>query len=564
MTSFATFLEFKCSSIFVLLIVHCVSFGSVAILLLLSLHLHLFLFPFRPQPSCHPTAGGSATLPTLSDPPTIFFSSIPERPISFSPPPTGPPKAYNTQRRKSTSILEAHTRHFQPAYPRYGSSLHPFAGVEGVDTPSFFMHNPGFATAAQRLGVGEHPHPGGTGGSGEETEFKPSGLTGPLRSHGVRRLPDDRAPARAFEFPSAEASGYESGPQAGFFHSHIMQRLNAHSPIPPPVPSMSQAAGCPLSCPSSDAQHHASPSTYAMSTPPVMADAPPPPSPGSVFDYHLAAAAAAAASDPSLLASRLYRARRSSMDLPLEENTPTGSSGSGSYLRLQPVTEEMCSYVSPELPLPPGSLLLHHAGFSAKDRSPEPSSDSLPSSDAGEFQSPPPSSRHFDPSAARSIPQSSSAAFCDLTESQAHPPSMQSFLPPSPATEPGVSAPQQESLIPSAWARHGGVVPSQADMTYHESLLAMQANNAALVLSSHFQRSPSRKAMGPIALLQYCCLTNCHELKGLFFFCQQGPAVLFQSPSTSRRSSKFLLFKIQTGDDCLMNIVNSSCKRAIR
>ncbi|XP_051911448.1 serine/threonine-protein kinase WNK1 isoform X4 [Hippocampus zosterae] len=458
--------------------------------------------------------GGSATLPSLSDPPTFFFSSIPERPISFSPPPTGPPKAYNTQRRKSTSILEAHTRHFQPAYPRYGSSLHPFAGMEGVDTPSFFMLNPGFATAAQRLGVGEHLHPAGR----SEPAFYGYKDMRAQQEEVVRRLSLNQAalldhyeamayggyPMSAHQLgllnfhqqrqaaAAAATLGYESGPQPGFLHSHIMQRLSAHSPIPPPVPSMSQAAGGPVSCPSSDAQHHASPSTYAMSTPPVMADAAP--SPGSVFDYHLAAAAA---SDPSLLASRFYRARRSSMDLPLEENTPTGSSGSGSYLRLQPVTEEMCSYVSPELPLPPGSLLLHHAGFSAKDRSPEPSSDSLPSSDAGEFQSPPPSSRHFDPSAARSIPQSSSAVFCDLTESWAHPPSMQNFLPPSPAAEPGVSAPQQESLIPSAWARHGGVVPSQANMTYHESLLAMQANNAALVSTA--QPAPGSPLLGPVA-----------------------------------------------------------------
>ncbi|XP_077355155.1 serine/threonine-protein kinase WNK1 isoform X3 [Festucalex cinctus] len=462
--------------------------------------------------------GGSGILPTLPDPPTIFFPSIPERPISFSPPPTGPPKAYNTQRRKSTSILEAHTRHFQPAYPRYGSSLHPFAGMEGVDAPPLFMVNPGFATAAQRLGVGEHLH---LPGQSEATYY---GYKDMRAEHEevVRRLSLNQAalldhyeamaysgyPMTAHQLglltfhqqqrqaaATAATLAYDSGPQPGFLHPHVMQRLSTHSMIPPPAPSMSQPAGFPVSCSSSDTQHHTSPSTYPMSAPPVMADAPPPT--GSVFDYHLAAVAAA--SDPSLLASRLYRARRSSMDLPLEENTPTGSCGSGSYLRLQPVTEEMCSYISPELPLPPGSLLFHHAGLSTKDRSPEPSSDSLPSSDAGEFQSPPPSSHHFESSAARSIPQSSSAVFCDTTESQAHPPSMQTFLPPTPAPDLGAPAAQQESLDPSAWARHGGAVPSWPDMTYNESLLAMQANNSILAQVSTAQPDPGSPQLGPAA-----------------------------------------------------------------
>ncbi|XP_037098547.1 serine/threonine-protein kinase WNK1 isoform X11 [Syngnathus acus] len=480
---------------------------------------HSMAHPYSGGASAGGGTGGSAALPTLPDPPTIFFPSIPERPVSFSPPPTGPPKAYNTQRRKSTSILEAHTRHFQPAYPRYGSSLHPFAGMEGVDPPppSLYMVNPSFATTAQRLGVGEHLH---LAGHSEPTFY---GYKDMRAEHEevVRRLSLNQAalldhyeamayggyPMTAHQLgllsfhqqrqAAAAAAGlaYDSGPQPGFLHPHIMQRLSAHSPVPPPGPSMSQSAGCPVSCSSTDTQHHASSSAYPMSAPPIMPDAAA--STGSVFDYHLAAAAAAAASDPSLLASRLYRARRSSMDLPLEENTPTGSGGSGSYLRLQPVTEEMCSYVSPELPLPPGSLFLHHAGLSVKDRSPEPSSDSLPSSDAGEFQSPPPSSCHFDSSAARSIPHPSSAVFCDSTETQAHPPSMQSFLPPTPASDLGASAAQPESLIPSAWARHGGVVPSQPDMTYHESLLALQANNPALVSSA--QPTPGSPLLAPAA-----------------------------------------------------------------
>uniref|UniRef100_A0A672JMT1 Uncharacterized protein n=1 Tax=Salarias fasciatus TaxID=181472 RepID=A0A672JMT1_SALFA len=351
-------------------------------------------------------AGGSIPLQTLPDPPTIFFPSIPERPISFSPPPTGPPKAYNTQRRKSTSILEAHTRHFQPAYPRYGSSLHPFSGMEGVEAPSLFMVNPSFAAAAQRLGVGEPLHlPGQSDPSlygykdmrAEHEEavrrlslnqaalldhFEAMAYGGyPMTAHQLSHLSFHQQRQAA---AAAASLGFDPGPpsQPGFLHQHLMQRMSAHSPIPPPIPPMSVPAGGAV--PPSEACY-ASPSSFPVSAPPVMADAPPPT--GSVFEFHLAAAAAAAAGDPNLLASRLFRARRSSMDLPLEDNSGTGSGGSGSYSRLQPVTEELYSYISPELPLPPGSLLLHHVGVAAKDRSPEPSSDSLASSDAGDRES---------------------------------------------------------------------------------------------------------------------------------------------------------------------------------
>ncbi|XP_039891213.1 serine/threonine-protein kinase WNK1 isoform X2 [Simochromis diagramma] len=475
---------------------------------------HSMPHPFSGGPSTGGGAGGNVPLPTLPDPPTIFFPSIPERPISFSPPPTGPPKAYNTQRRKSTSILEAHTRHFQPAYPRYGSSLHPFSGMEGVEAPSLFMVNPGFAAAAQRLGVGEPLHLPG--------QSDPSfyGFKDMRAEHeeAVRRLNLNQAalldhyeamayggyPMTAHQLfhqqrqaaAAAAGLGFDPGPpsQAGFLHPHILQRMSAHSPIPPPLPPMSASTVGSMSSSSSEgcyAPQHASSSSFPISAPPVMADAPPPT--GSVFEFHLAAAAAAAAAagDPSLLASRLYRARRSSMDLPLEDSPGTGSSGSGTYSRLQPVTEELYSYVSPELPLPPGSLLLHHAGLTVKDRSPDPSSDSLTSSDAGEFQSPPPPPLppSFESSAAQSIPRSSSTAPYDSpggvlhADPQGHPPSVQNFLPTTPSSElplGGSSSNQLESLIQSSWARHGGMVPAQPDMTYHESLLAMQAANPPL------------------------------------------------------------------------------------
>lgn len=459
-------------------------------------------------------AGGSIPLPNLPDPTTIFFPSIPERPISFSPPPTGPPKAYNTQRRKSTSILEAHTRHFQPAYTRYGSSLHPFSGLEGVEGPSLLMVNPSFAAAAQRLGVREPLHLPG------QSDPSLYGYKDMRAEHeeAVRRLSLNQAalldhyeamayggyPMTAHQLfhqqrqaaAAVAGLGYEPvpQPQPAFLHPHLMQKMSSHSPIPQPLTPMSAPAGGSVPTSSSDtcypALQHTSPSTFSISAPPVID---PPSQSGSVFEFHLAAAAAAAG-DPSVLTSRLYRPRRSSMDLPLEDNTGTGSGGSGTYSRLQPVTEELYTYVSPELPLPPGSLLLHHISVAAKDRSPEPSSDSLGSSDAGEFQSPPPPPLlpSFDSTAAQYIPHSSSASLYNSSgggypiDPQGHPPSMQSFLPPTLSSEVplgGTSSTQLESLMQSAWARHGGVVPAQPDMTYHESLLAMQATKPTLVLS---------------------------------------------------------------------------------
>ncbi|XP_069759596.1 serine/threonine-protein kinase WNK1 isoform X3 [Narcine bancroftii] len=64
--------------------------------------------PTGPPYLVHPCGG------VTSQPETGSYPSIPERPFSFSPPPSFPLKSTNPQRRKSTSFLEAHTRHFLP------------------------------------------------------------------------------------------------------------------------------------------------------------------------------------------------------------------------------------------------------------------------------------------------------------------------------------------------------------------------------------------------------------------------------------------------------------------
>lgn len=72
----------------------------------------------------------------------------------------------------------------------------------------------------------------------------------------------------------------------------------------------------------------------------------------------------------------------------METSQEESTQGIGSHGRLQPVTEEQCNYLGPELAGPRGGS----ARRSWPEGSPEYSSDSsqLTSSDTGDFQSPPP------------------------------------------------------------------------------------------------------------------------------------------------------------------------------
>ncbi|XP_075284800.1 serine/threonine-protein kinase WNK1 isoform X8 [Opisthocomus hoazin] len=101
--------------------------------------------PAAPQ---HPR-GGTPTFPDSQ----IFFPTVHERPVSFSPPPVCPPKVAVAQRRKSTSFLEAQTCHFQPLL-KTGQSLVPPGGSPTNWTPEAFVM---LGTAAQRV-TGEPLH----------------------------------------------------------------------------------------------------------------------------------------------------------------------------------------------------------------------------------------------------------------------------------------------------------------------------------------------------------------------------------------------------------------------
>ncbi|XP_037395378.1 serine/threonine-protein kinase WNK1 isoform X6 [Pygocentrus nattereri] len=427
-------------------------------------------FPQQTMPqSVSQQYGGGGGGSTLAPEPPFFFPTIPERPVSFSPPPSCPPKGFSVQRRKSTSILEAHTRHFQPAYRSYGSSLHPFSGVEALE-PSLFLLP---SMAAQRLAEPLHlqaPSESLYGYKEQQEEavrrlslnqatlldhFESMAAYGgyPLAAHQLNQLTlhqhmQAAAASLAFEAPQ---------PNPAYIHPHIPGHMRlTHSPVPQLTPISVAQPVTSVAQPSYDQPH----SSFPHSAPPVLAHAA---EPASAFEFHVHGLQA----DPNAVASRLYRTRRGSMDLNLEE----ASGNSALVSRLQPVTEEYISYVSPELPLPPGSLLLH----GLKDRSPEPSSDSVASSDAGEFNSPPPHTGHphLDVSSAQSIPQTSyygpdtGSGTCD-----GHPPSQQTFLF-VPNSELSGTSSSHISMLHSNWARQ---TPLQPELSYHESALALQGS----------------------------------------------------------------------------------------
>lgn len=444
------------------------------------------LLSLQPQSVSQPYGGGGSG---LVEPP-LFFPTIPERPVSFSPPPPCPPKAFNVQRRKSTSILEAHTRHFQPAYHRsYGSSLHPFTGMEalgpGVE-PSLFMMAP------QRLAEPLHLQPPAESLYGykdvraeqEEVVRRLSLNQAALMDH-LEAMAYSGYPMTAHQLShisfhqqmqvaAAASLAYETQSQPGpaYVHPHVQSHMRlTHSPVPQlSAMSVSSSASAPQQTTAADPGYH--PHSFPHSAPPVLAHTS---EPSTAFEFHMHNLQA----DPAMLASRLYRTRQGSMDLNLEELT----GNQGLCGRLQPVTEELYSYVSPELPLPPGSLLLH----GPKELSPEPSSDSMTSSDAGEFHSPPPHQLYQpqDCSAAQSIPQASYYKTDGGSNiSEGHPPSQMTFL---------LIPPSESSTVPSShitalhstWARQPSL---PLDLTYHEPALSHQG--ATLVPRNTLSRPP--------------------------------------------------------------------------
>ncbi|XP_034791007.2 serine/threonine-protein kinase WNK1 isoform X13 [Pan paniscus] len=356
-----------------------------------------------PQSMAHP-CGGTPTYPESQ----IFFPTIHERPVSFSPPPTCPPKVAISQRRKSTSFLEAQTHHFQPLLRTVGQSLLPPGGSPTNWTPEAVVM---LGTTASRV-TGEsceiqvHPmfEP-----SQVYSDYRP-GLVLPEEAHyfipqeavyvaGVhyqarvaeqyegipynssvlsspmKQIPEQK-PAQGgptsssvFEFPSGQA----------FLVGHL-QNLRLDSGLSPGSPLSSISA--PISTDATRLKFH--PVFVPHSAPAVLTHNNESRS-NCVFEFHVHTPSSSSGEGGGILPQRVYRNRQVAVDLNQEE-LPPQSVGLHGYL--QPVTEEKHNYHAPELTV----SVVEPIGQNWPIGSPEYSSDSsqITSSDPSDFQSPPP------------------------------------------------------------------------------------------------------------------------------------------------------------------------------
>ncbi|XP_067997900.1 serine/threonine-protein kinase WNK1 isoform X8 [Melanerpes formicivorus] len=353
--------------------------------------------PAAPQ---HPR-GGTPTFPDSQ----IFFPTVHERPVSFSPPPVCPPKVAVAQRRKSTSFLEAQTCHFQPLL-KTGQSLVPPGGSPTNWTPEAFVM---LGTAAQRV-AGEplqvqvnpvfEPAP-------VHSDYR-SGPTPPEDAH--YRMHPEAVYLVGMHYPSqvseqCDQVAYNSHAteqqlkqvsepnlgQGGPPHSSVfdfqlgqtylarqVQNLRLDSGMGPLSPLSSVSA--PLSADPAQMTFH---QVFVPHSAPAVLSHSGDGRASCVFEFHVHTPTSAPA-EGAVVPQRVYRSRRGSMETSQEES----AQGPGSHGRLQPVTEELCNSLGPELAGPSRGS----ARRSWLEGSPEYSSDSsqLTSSDTGDFQSPPP------------------------------------------------------------------------------------------------------------------------------------------------------------------------------
>nr|XP_054383784.1 serine/threonine-protein kinase WNK1 isoform X6 [Pongo abelii] len=356
-----------------------------------------------PQSMAHP-CGGTPTYPESQ----IFFPTIHERPVSFSPPPTCPPKVAISQRRKSTSFLEAQTHHLQPLLRTVGQSLLPPGGSPTNWTPEAVVM---LGTTASRV-TGEsceiqvHPmfEP-----SQVYSDYRP-GLVLPEEAHyfipqeavyvaGVhyqarvaeqyegipynssvlsspmKQIPEQKpvqggpTSSSVFEFPSGQA----------FLVGHL-QNLRLDSGLSPGSPLSSISA--PISTDATRLKFH--PVFVPHSAPAVLTHNNESRS-NCVFEFHVHTPSSSSGEGGGILPQRVYRNRQVAVDLNQEELPPQSV---GLYGYLQPVTEEKHNYHAPELTV----SVVEPIGQNWPIGSPEYSSDSsqITSSDPSDFQSPPP------------------------------------------------------------------------------------------------------------------------------------------------------------------------------
>lgn len=357
----------------------------------------------QPQSVVHP-CGGTPTYPESQ----IFFPTIHERPVSFSPPPTCPPKISISQRRKSTSFLEAQTRHFQPLLRTVGQNLLPPGGSPINWTPEAVVM---LGTTASRV-TGElcemqvHPifepsqiyndyRPGLVlpeeahyfipqeamylAGVHYQTQvaeqYEGISYNSPVMSSSLKQMPEQKpgqggsTTNSVFEFPSGQA----------FLLGHL-QNLRLDSGVSPGPPLSSISA--PISTDATSLKFH--PVFVPHSAPAVLTHSNESRS-NCVFEFHVQTPSSSSGEGGGSLPQRVYRNRQVAMDLNQEES-PSQSFGLPGHL--QPVTEEQHNYRVPELTV----SVVEPVGQNWPIGSPEYSSDSsqITSSDLSDFQSPPP------------------------------------------------------------------------------------------------------------------------------------------------------------------------------
>nr|XP_019817285.1 PREDICTED: serine/threonine-protein kinase WNK1 isoform X17 [Bos indicus] len=358
----------------------------------------------QPQSMAHPR-GGTPTYPESQ----IFFPTIHERPVSFSPPPTCPPKVAIAQRRKSTSFLEAQTHQFQPLLRTVGQSLLPPGGSPPNWTPETVVM---WGTAASRVAgelceVQAHPvfepapvysdyraglmlpeeahyflppeavYLAGVHYQAQVAEqFEGFPYSSPVLSSPMKQTPEQKpvhggpTSSSVFEFPSGQA----------FLVGHL-QNVRLDSGLSPGSPQSSVSA--PISTDATRLKFH--PVFVPHSAPAVLTHNNESRS-SCVFEFHVhTPSSSSGEGGGGVLPQRIYRNRQVAVDSNQEEPPLQPA---GLHSRLQPVTEEQQMPQAPELTI----SVVEPTGQTWPIGSPEYSSDSsqVTSSDPSEFQSPPP------------------------------------------------------------------------------------------------------------------------------------------------------------------------------
>ncbi|KAM5299032.1 serine/threonine-protein kinase WNK1 isoform 3-T3 [Ctenodactylus gundi] len=357
-----------------------------------------------PQSMAHPL-GGTPTYPESQ----IFFPTIHERPVSFSPPPTCPPKVAISQRRKSTSFLEAQTRHFQPLLRTVGQNLLPPGGSPTNWTPEAVVmlgttanRVPGelceiqvqhtfeptqvYSDSRPGLVLPEEAHyfiphetlylAGVHYQSQVAEQYEGISYNSPVLSSPMKQIPEQKSgqggptSSSVFEFPSGQA----------FLVGHLQNfRLDSGSSPGSPLSSISAPI---ISTDATCLKFH--PVFVPHSAPAVLTHSNESRS-NCVFEFHAQTPSSSSGEGGGVLPQRVYRNRQVTVDSNQEETLPQSV---GLHGHLQPVTEEQHNYHAPELTV----SVVEPVGQNWPIGSPEYSSDSsqITSSDPSDFQSPPP------------------------------------------------------------------------------------------------------------------------------------------------------------------------------